>query len=237
MHNKPPYLPSDKMSDLICDNYPMALVLCRFGIGLGFGERTIGDICRQHNVDTPTFLAVVNFLTNANSDVPATDIHKRLSPEALIAYLHNAHDFFLKFRLPQLRAKLTDAIQDDCPPDVAFIIARFFDEYAAEVQKHMKYEETTVFPYVQRLLAGENDHKYAIDIFRRRHNRIERKITDLKNLLIKYYPGKGSHLLNSVLFDLFATEQDLASHNCVEDLLFIPAIEAIEKRSNHERHA
>ena len=56
-----------------------------------------------------------------------------------------------------------------------------------------------------------------------------RKIIELKNILIKYYPGPGSNLLNSVLFDIFATEQDLASHNHVEDYLFMPAILALEK--------
>ena len=27
------------MSDLICENYPMVLVMSRFGIDLGFGEK------------------------------------------------------------------------------------------------------------------------------------------------------------------------------------------------------
>jgi len=231
MYKKEKYIETDKMSDLICDNYPMALVLCRFGIGLGFGDRNIGEVCRQHAVDTRTFLAVVNFLTEGKCGAVQADREERLSVEALIAYLHNAHDFFIKFRLPHLRGKLAEAIKDDCPDDAAFIITRFFDEYAGEVEKHMKYEEKTVFPYVRKLLAGEKDDKYNISIFRKRHDQIELKITELKNLLIKYYPGKGSHLLNSVLFDLFATEQDLSSHNLVEDCLFVPAILAIEKMS------
>ena len=60
-------------------------------------------------------------------------------------------------------------------------------------------------------------------------DQIEMKIIELKNILIKYYPGPGSNLLNSVLFDIFATEQDLASHNHVEDYLFVPAILTLEK--------
>lgn len=54
---------------------------------------------------------------------------------------------------PHIRRKLTDAIAD-CPKDVAFVITKFFDEYAAEVHKHMSYEEKTVFPYVRGLLKG-----------------------------------------------------------------------------------
>ena len=56
------YRETSKMSDLICDNYPMVLVMSRFGIDLGFGEKNIGEVCRQNKIDTQTFLTVVNFI-------------------------------------------------------------------------------------------------------------------------------------------------------------------------------
>ena len=71
------------MSDLICENYPMVLVMSRFGIALGFGEKNIGEVCRQNGVDPCTFLTVVNFLTEEVS-APMTNIDKCLSIEALI---------------------------------------------------------------------------------------------------------------------------------------------------------
>ena len=222
------YRETSKMSDLICDNYPMVLVMSRFGIDLGFGEKNIGEVCRQNKIDTQTFLTVVNFLTETET-APVAEIHKDISISSLITYLHNAHDYFLNFRLPHIRHKLTEAIVS-CPKDVAFVIRRFFDEYAEEVHKHMLYEEKTVFPYVRNLLEGKKDPKYNISIFRRRHDQIEMKITELKNLILKYYPGPDSDLINSVLFDIFATEQDLASHNRVEDYLFVPAILSLEKQ-------
>ena len=228
MYKKGKYRETDKMSDLICENYPMVLVMSRFGIVLGFGEKNIGEVCRQNGVDAHTFLTVVNFLTE---ETPAMNTDETLSIEALITYLHNAHDYFLNFRLPRLRVKLMEAILG-CQGDVAFAIQRFFDEYAEEVNKHMSYEEKVVFPYVRDLLKGKKNPKYNISIFQRRHDQIEMKIIELKNLLIKYYPGPGSDLLNSVLFDIFATGEDLTSHNHVEDYLFMPAILALEKQ-NH----
>lgn len=227
MYKNGKYRETDKMSDLICENYPMVLVMSRFGIALGFGEKNIGEVCRLNGVDACTFLTVVNFLTEGVS-TPMTNIHTCFSIEALMTYLHNAHDYFLHFRLPHIRRKLTEAISD-CPKDVAFVIQKFFDEYAEEVNKHMSYEEKTVFPYIRDLINGKKDPKYNISIFRKRHDQIEMKIIELKNILIKYYPGPGSNLLNSVLFDIFATEQDLASHNRVEDYLFVPAVLTLEK--------
>jgi regulator of cell morphogenesis and NO signaling len=224
---KEQYKETDKMFDLISNNYSMLLVMSRFGIKLGFDDKTIGEVCRQSRVDTCTFLTAVNFLLEGRT-TPVENVSKCLSVESLIVYLHSAHDYFLKFRLPHLRRKLTEAVAD-CPADVAFVIGKFFDEYVEEVNKHMRYEEKTVFPYVRKLLKGQKDPAYSIAIFRRRHDQIELKIIELKHLLLKYYPGEGSNLLNSVLFDIFATEQDLSTHNLIEDNLFIPAIAALEK--------
>ena len=86
------YREADKMSDLICENYPMVLVMSRFGIDLGFGEKNIGEVCRQNEIDTPTFLTVVNFLTDAEA-VPVAGSDKDISISSLITYLHNAHDY------------------------------------------------------------------------------------------------------------------------------------------------
>ncbi len=181
----------------------------------------------MNNVDTFTFLNVVNYLSDtSSSSVPK--VSNCLSLESLIRYLHNSHDYFLKFRLPHIRAKLLEAISNSTD-DVTFVIRRFFDEYAEEVNKHMLYEEKTVFPYVRSILAGEKNQKYNISIFMKRHDQIELKIAELKNILIKYYPGATNNMLNSVLFDIFSTEEDLASHNRIEDSLFIPAILELEK--------
>ena len=44
MYKNGMYRETDKMSDLICENYPMVLVMSRFGIALGFGEKNRGGL-------------------------------------------------------------------------------------------------------------------------------------------------------------------------------------------------
>ena len=56
------YNRDNRMSDLVCDNYPVLLVMSRFGIALGFGDKSIGQVCDENGVHTDTFLAVVNLL-------------------------------------------------------------------------------------------------------------------------------------------------------------------------------
>ena len=99
----------------------------------------------------------------------------------------------------------------------------------------MRYEERTVFPYVTALLNGVHPGEYSIAVFRKRHDQVEAKLTELKNILIKYYPATSSNELNSVLFDIFTCEQDLASHNYIEDYLFVPAIQELENQIDETR--
>ena len=132
------YKPSDKMIDLISDNYSLLQVMSRFGLSLGFGDKTVKEVCEMNGVDCRTFLVVVNFMAEGFSRMDGeTD---ELSIPALVDYLRQAHIYFLDFCLPAIRRKLLEAI--DCSEnDVSFLILKFFDEYMREVRKHMEYEE------------------------------------------------------------------------------------------------
>ena len=223
------YESTDKMSDLICDNYSLLQVLSRFGLSLGFGDQSVKEVCEQNKVDCTTFLTVVNFVSE-QTDRMATEGVRELSVPSLMSYLHQAHHYFLDFQFPTIRRKLIDAIDCSSQNEVAFLIIQFFDAYVAEVRKHMAFEDQNVFSYVQKLLAGESTGDYRISNFARDHEQIDSKLTDLKNILIKYYPAKeNNHLLNATLFDIFSCEQDLISHNRVEDFLFVPAVLCLEK--------
>ncbi|MDR0757065.1 MAG: hemerythrin domain-containing protein [Tannerella sp.] len=222
------YKETDKMSDLICENYQMLLVMSRFGIALGFGEQSIGEVCKNNHVDVPTFLTVVNMLTD---DERGEIADSSISIASLMSYLKNAHAYFLDFRLPAIRSKLFEAIVSGSS-DVIVAIIRYYDEYASEVRKHMQYEENTVFPYVEALMNGKKDTQgYRIEIFSRQHEQIDAKLSELKDIIIKYYPANSTNELNSVLFDIFTCSHDLAAHNDVENYLFIPAIKTLEKNS------
>lgn len=217
------YRGADKMRDLIRDNSSLLMVMSRFGISLGFGEKTVQEICNGQKVDMPTFLAVANFISGKSYDTT------QLSLISLMHYLKQAHNYFLDYNLPAIRRKLIEAINCSNSEDLAFLIIKYFDEYVQEVRKHMEYENQTVFVYVENLIDGVRNFDYDIEQLANKHGRVELKLTELENLVIRYYPEKDNYLLNAVLFDIISCEQDLASHCRVEDVLFIPAVQKIEK--------
>lgn len=216
------------MSDIICDNYSLLQVMSRFDLPLGFGDYSVEEVCKSSQVDCNTFLAVANFINkgHSRSSVPQTEI----SVQSLMNYLKNAHHYFLDFQLPTIRRKLLEAIDCSTDNEVTFLILKFFDVYVQEVRNHMNYEDQYVFTYVDNLLKGEKDENYNIGMFVSHHDHIDDKLTELKNIIIKYYPdSKKAYLMNTVLFDIFICEKDLASHNQVEDHLFVPAVLQLEK--------
>ena len=64
MNNYAGYKPTARMRDLVNDNGALLLVMARFGISLGFGDKSVREVCRIHHVDENTFLEVVNFVSD-----------------------------------------------------------------------------------------------------------------------------------------------------------------------------
>lgn len=222
------------MGDIICDDYRILQVISRFGLTLGFGDHTVSETCAAAGVDAPTFLAVVNFI-RANGRVSnLSALVEAVSLSSLMDYLHRSHDYFVKFRLPGIRRKLIEAIDCSVKNQIAFLILKFYDEFAAEVGRHMEYEDKYIHTYVNDLMKGmRTDPEVNIRKLSHQHHdnhlQIEKSLSELKSIIIKYYPGDSrAQLLNDVLMDLFMTEEDLFSHCHLEDTLFLEAVAELE---------
>lgn len=227
-HTNNAYLPSDKVLSLINDNGNILFVLSRFGLPLGFGNKTVEEICTAQEVDMATFLAVANFVCGKGGGY---DDHQ-VSLPSLMSYLKRAHSWFLDFNLPAIRRKLIEAIHYSEKDELAMLIMRFYDEYVSEVRAHMHHEDAKVFGYVEGLMEGYLNRDYSIAHFASKHNHIEAKLADLKGVIVRYYPqgGNAGDLLSSVLFDIINCENDLYSHCAVEDKLFVPAVARLEQQ-------
>ena len=226
MKNQKLYEPDDKMISLIRDNYDLLQSLGSFGISLGFGDKTVRETCEDNHVDTNTFLAVVNFIINGYGEFQAD---KEISVPTLLHYLEACHAYFLDFQLPYIRRELQESLDEH--DSLGNLILRFYDEYAHEIRRHMKYEQKTLFPYVQSLLDGHPAPDYNVDTFSKHHGATDKKLRELKLLIIKYLPQDGLHnnQLTATLHDIYENEVWLRQHAMVEDYIFVPAIRHLEE--------
>ena len=214
------------MISLIRDNYDLLQSLGSFGINLGFGDKTVRQTCEDNNVDTYTFLAVVNYTINGYGEFEAD---AQLDVPTLLRYLEACHDYFLEFQLPYIRRELSECLNPN--DSLGRLILKFYDEYAHEIRRHMKYEQKTLFPYVQSLIDGQPANDYNVDTFSKHHGATDKKLRELKLLIIKYLPQDGLHnnQLTATLHDIYENEVWLRQHAEVEDHIFVPAIRRLEQ--------
>ena len=219
------------MIDLISDNYSMLQGLSAFGIRLGFGDKTVEEVCQQQGVDSYTFLTVVNFLINGYMP---KETDERISVATLLGYLRASHSYFLDFQLPTIRRKLEETL--NTKDSLAGLILKLYDEYAHDIRVHMRYEEKTLFPYVEALLRGENKSTYNVDIFAKHHSDTTGKFQELKNIIIKYLPQDGfaNNQLTATLYEIYNNEEWLSNHGQVEEILFVPAIRIMERKIKND---
>ncbi|MFW9608478.1 MAG: LuxR C-terminal-related transcriptional regulator [Prevotella sp.] len=228
MKNQKMYEADDQMISLIRDNYNILQSLGSFGLSLGFGDKTVRQVCDEQNVDCYTFLAVVNFTINGYTDVDNED---KLSLSTLLHYLKASHDYYLGFQLPFIRKELEQALDET--DNLARLILKLYDEYAREIRMHMRYEEKTVFPYVESLIENQPSVSYDIDTYSKHHSQIDKQLKELKNIIIKYLPSDELHnnQLTATLYDIYNNEDWLMQHSRVEDNIFIPAIRRLEHKT------
>ena len=218
------YKASDKMCDLMAHEEEAIQLISRFGLNMGVGEQTIEQVCALHHVHTPTFLAVVNYKLFRQHVLPAD-----INIETLHRYLEHAHTYFLDFRLPRLRHSLIEAVNPANPnSQIPMLILQCYDEFVSEIRTHIEHENAGLYE--------EHEHD---------DQRITDKLSEIKNLIIKYFPSDEqpssgdesqhihiSYQLINVMSDLWHTEQDFADHCAIEDDILRPALKRKRKRLN-----
>ncbi len=214
------YKSTDKISDLMSREEDAIQIISRFGLAMGVGEATIAEVCEAHGVDTSTFLAVVNYKVFKQRVQPS-----EIDMPTLHRYVENAHSYFLNFRLPRLRRSLIEAvIPADPTTKIPGLILRCYDEFVEEIRVHIEHENAGLFE--------EHEHD---------DERITSKLTEIKNLIIKYYPtqsvspeGTETYMLISVMSELWHTEQEFADHCAIEDDILRPVLQKAKAGKGQE---
>lgn len=227
MKNIKMYEADDKMINLIRDNHSLLHMLGAFGIRLGFGDKTVREVCEEQEVDTYTFMTVVNFAINGHLDRESIG---RLSVITLLRYLRATHVFFLDFELPFIRKELKEALDEN--DNLAHLILKLYDGYAHSLRSHMNHEEKTLFPYVELLIDGKTSDDTLAETFSKHHAQTDQRLAELKNIIIKYLPSDNLHnnQLSATLYDIYNSERMLYQHVEIEERIFLPAIRLLEQQ-------
>lgn len=221
----------DKMSSLVSANCNLLPIINRFGIKLGFKDKTIGDICRDHDVNADFFLAIVN--TYNDEKYFPEDKLLSFSPLLLIDYLKNTHNYYIGYVLPKIERMLKTIIEGSSEYSSSLkVIASFYQKYKEELLLHLQTEDEKVFPYIVDLYKNRILRKgsKSIEEYEDEHTNVEEKLSDLKNLVIKYLEPTYNHNdMNEFLLALFSFEKDLYDHARIEDVILVKQVVMLEQ--------
>lgn len=216
-----------RLSDLVTAHPSLLAMLTRLGISLGFGDRSIADVCESSGVDAEFFLLICNVYT-FNNYVPSTAAILGTDMRDLVPYLEKSHQYYVDKRLPHIERHL-DAIAKKLDGRIGQVFLSFFKEYKNEVEAHFAHEERDVFPHIRALMSGQRDKTYSIGEFLHTHSDIEGKLDDLLNIVFKYLPPQvdDDNVLD-VVYDILRLSEDLKKHTFIEEKIMVPLVKHLE---------
>ncbi len=217
---------SNNMYSLVFADYNLLPIMNRFGVRLGFRDKTVEQVCLENDIDPDFFLAVAN--TYVNPDYFPESGLEKFDPRQIVDYLRRTHRYYLEYSIPKLDALLHDLVRSG-DRESLLAISTFYDEYKAEFYAHIEDEEVNVFPYVFSLLESGNHAAYSIINFEKTHTNLDEKLSDLRNLMVKYLKAQyDDNLCYEFLLSLHHLEDDLKDHARIEDHILVPLIKNIE---------
>ncbi len=237
---------NSKLASVILKDHSLLPVINRLGIQLGFGDRTIRNICEEKGIDLNFFVETINVF-----HYEAYFPEKRLLDfpvSMVIEYLVKTHRYYIDYLIPE-NDRLIELFLSASPDESTDngLVRKFYAKFKEEFVIHINFEEREMFPYILELNSvTENPatrnkftQKYpdfSITSFEKEHSQMDDKMDDLKNIIIKYLPPNyDQNRGNAFLANLFMFEKDLKNHSRIEDHILIPKVKQLEKLLlNHE---
>lgn len=222
------FTPRMKLADLIKANHNIMLLLPRFGIPLGFGEKSVQDVCAAHNVPVDFMLLICNlytfddFLPDINQ-LATTDMSK------LVPYLKASHSYYTDERLPHI-GKHISHIASRVEEKYGRILKQFYADFRKEINDHFQSEEKYDFPKLISLQQGVRKRGAVKSYSEKSHEELVDKLNDLTQIVYKYLPGNSlPEETMELVFDILQLSSDIQKHALVEEKILIPYIDWLER--------
>ena len=228
------------MCRAVLENNRLLPLFARFNIRLGFGEKSVEEVCRINEVDPAFFMEIANAYLEED-DIPREDLaHFPLT--SMVKYLRATHAYYLEVALPRVELLIGQLLnQPELSKKEVNLLSGFFEDYKKEFMQHIFQEENEVLPYILELekqsLPELPDPEfmssmkvYSISKFEQEHDRLEYSLENLSRLIIKYLPPlKNQELCLKVLAELADLVKDLVDHANMEDKVLIPRVSDLEQ--------
>lgn len=214
--------------------------------GLDFccgGKKTVKQACAEKGLD----------VTKIEQELQQADKNPITRPlpygdwslDFLADYIVNTHHSYVKKSLPEIReyAAKVAQVHGSRHPELP-AVQQLVEEVARELTSHMLKEEKVLFPYIEDLVAANNNEKplqaahfgtvqNPINMMEMEHEMVGRNLEEIRMLTDNYTLPDDACASYSLLFRILDEfENDLHTHIHLENNILFPKALEVEKKSN-----
>jgi regulator of cell morphogenesis and NO signaling len=225
----------DKLADVLLRDSRLIVVVNRLGVELGFGDKSVREVCAERKVDVDFCVALLNTVSMEHYD-PAQPL-QALSALQLVDYLRKTHDHYRYTQLGVVQAHVGRLVASGAGSKHLQQVEQTFDEVHRELLRYFADLEEMLFAHVQHLYSccmqqalgqpSPDEPATPVDFpaLQRRYRLVRTKLHDINSLLIKYLTGDFDRTLrNAVIYHISGIEADLHSCLRIQELLLLPAM-------------
>ncbi len=236
-----------KMAELVHLEPMLIHLLRRMNIRLGFGEKSVRDVCLEAGMNPDLFMAIAASFRD-EEELPVR-LFMQIPVGDLVSYIKENHKYYMEDLVPRMQdliERLT--VEYGGQDDKLNMVKEFLEQYSGHLTEHIAEEEDFVIPYVLEVEKCHANKKPTGEIITRirnnpirdfleSHTDIEEAIFELQNILIKYLPppvkhkdgGGSQEAAFMMLPELFGMGRDVRIHSRIENLVMVPRVETMEK--------
>lgn len=230
----------EKLGDIVKYHPQLLNFLDRLDIQLGFGDKTIDDICREYHIASDFFIELLQLIIKKYDFNP--NYIEEFEPKLTIKYLFKSHKSFLNDYISDLEIIIENLKNEEINREKdCNLLIKFFNDYKVEFCEHLNYEDNVIYPYILELEKAISDIKPEKSIVDRikhnpmknyikKHGSLDEKLNDLKSLIIKFFkPFKSAKNIRLLIKLLYELEEDLHLHELIENKILFPQAKKMEE--------
>lgn len=209
----PHYNTATRLSEIVLEEPGVIPVLNRFGITLGIGDLTLGEVSRNNSLDPDFLMSIIN--TYTNDDYFPEQALKSVELSTIIDYLVKTHNYYTRFQIPNIERHFDALLHTSSDNSNLSLMRRFFDAVKKEILRSIRRDNDDLFPAVAAGSAIEDIDSFAA-------SPVEEMLTDLKNMFIMHLTGRYDlNLCYAVIVAIITLENDIRKNNRIRDRILL----------------
>lgn len=227
-----------QMSEVVEEYTSLIPVLNRLGIRLGLGDKSVAEICEEHDVDTDFLLTVIN--TFLNEEYFPEKKLRTFHLSQIIDYLTKTNHYYEQYQLPNIERHLKSFLSMSAGNPTLTLIGRFFASFKEKLLCRIRKDDEQWFPYcleLSRKLATNPDidteRGFLLPSAESVDYQIEALLADLKRIMVKHLSGNyNDNLCYAVIFAISSLGKDIKQHNRIRYRILEPMVSTMETLCN-----